>query len=76
MGHHVVQLPCDPGAFLQHGPPGPLQLGAVGLGGQGPLAVNPIVALSGPVKSARSLADHSHQGMRVSAHIHPSTGRR
>ena len=41
MGYDVVQFPRDPGALLQHGPPGPLQFGALGLGGQGPLGAPP-----------------------------------
>ena len=36
-----MQFPRDPGALLQHGPPGPLQLGALGLGGQRPLGAPP-----------------------------------
>ncbi len=77
MGDHVVQFPRDPGALLQHGPPGLLQLGALGLGGQGPLGTPPGTdavhgdrpggeqrwwQLSGPFRSARSLASHSRPG--------------
>ncbi|MFY9887489.1 MAG: hypothetical protein WAK71_04195 [Streptosporangiaceae bacterium] len=39
-------------------------------------AVKTMVAPRGPFKSARSLAAQIDQGMRVSAHIHHSTGRR
>ncbi len=37
VGDHVVQLPGDPGAFLQQGAPGPLGLGDLLLGGEQPL---------------------------------------
>ena len=36
-----MQFPRDPGAFLQHGPPRPLGLGALGLGGQRALGAQP-----------------------------------
>ena len=36
-----MQFPRDPGALLQYGPPRPLQLGALGLGGQRPLGTPP-----------------------------------
>ena len=35
-----------------------------------------MVALAGPFRSGMSAVSHSHHGMRLSAHIHHSTGRR
>ena len=89
MGDHVMQLPRDPGALLQHGPPRPLSLGALGLGGQGALGAQPGTdavhrdrrggeddgGAGRAVQVGMSAASHSHHGMRLSAHIHHSTGR-